>query len=144
MSIFRRISTEEIFAGAYSVWNDKNAADKIAQDTIEIINKTYKRRFAFYNGRKSASLVGGLFYLLGYRFNNIKKQRELASGLGVSDVTIRASYRQWLREFPDLFLDVIAKFARDKELQYFVLLNLRQELQNKKAGILFVSGKTGV
>jgi hypothetical protein len=55
----------------------------------------------------------------------VKRQRELAWRLGTSDVTIRTSYRQWLQEFPDLFSDVIAKFAQDKELRYFVLLNLK-------------------
>jgi transcription initiation factor TFIIIB Brf1 subunit/transcription initiation factor TFIIB len=122
--IFRRISTQEIFAASHTVWSDKTA-DKIAQNAIEIIDYAHQKRFAFFNGKTSKGIVGGLFYLLSYRYDVVKRQRELAWRLGTSDVTIRTSYRQWLQEFPDLFSDVIAKFAQDKELRYFVLLNLK-------------------
>ncbi len=126
--ILKRIRPDEIFAAAHTVWFDKNTADKVAQSAIEIIEYTHQKRFAFYNGKTSKGIVGGLFYLLGYRYNVVKRQRELAWKLGTSDVTIRTSYRQWLQEFPDLFTDVIAKFTEDKELRYFVLLNLKQKV----------------
>jgi transcription initiation factor TFIIIB Brf1 subunit/transcription initiation factor TFIIB len=127
VNIFRRISTEEISAAAHTIWKNKPLADKIAQDAIQIIDQTHKKRFAFYNGKTSKGLVGGLFYLLGHRYKAVKHQRELAWRLGTSDVTIRASYRQWLQTFPDVFPDVIEAFAEDKELKYFVLLNLKQK-----------------
>lgn len=41
-------------------------------------------------------------------------------------MTVRTSYRSWLKEFPDLFLDVIGKFAEHSNLRYFVLLELGQ------------------
>ncbi len=125
-SIFKRISPEEISAAAHLIWKNPTTADKIALNAIQTINQTHKRKFAFYNGKKSRTLVGGLFYLLGYRYNAVKKQRELAWKLGTSDVTVRASYREWLAEFPDLFVDVIGKFAQDNNLRYFVLLNLQR------------------
>jgi hypothetical protein len=125
-SILKRISPEEITAAAYLIWKDPSTANKIAQSAIQTINQTHKRKFTFYNGKKSRTLVSGLFYLLGYRYDAAKKQRELAWKLGTSDVTVRASYREWLEEFPDLFLDVIGKFAQDNNLRYFVLLNLQR------------------
>jgi transcription initiation factor TFIIIB Brf1 subunit/transcription initiation factor TFIIB len=122
---------EEVFAAARIMWVDRSTADRIAENTVEIINRTQKRKTSFYNGKTSRRLIGGLFYLLSYRFDSVKKQREVAWRLGTTDVTIRTSYRQWLMEFPDLFLDVIAKFAANKELRYFVLIDLKQKLNAK-------------
>ncbi len=65
---------------------------------------------------------------MSYRYDSVKKQRELADRLGTSDVSIRTNYRQWLEEFPDLFLDVIGKFATDGSLRYYVLLNLKPRI----------------
>jgi len=124
MSVLRRIQFEDISAASYTIWSNKEIADKIALEAYEIISNTSRRKFAFFNGKSSKCLVGGLFYLLGYRYNDVKLQRELAKRLTTSDVTIRNSYRQWLGAFPDLFLDVIGKFAADDNLKFFVLLSL--------------------
>lgn len=124
---------EEVLAAAHTVWIDRSIADKVALETVQIINQTYKRKFAFFNGKSSRCLVGGLFYLLGYRYGAVKKQNELADRLGTTDVTIRVSYRRWLEMFPDLFLDVIGKFAADKDLRYFVLLDLNKSMLKSEA-----------
>jgi hypothetical protein len=97
-------------------------------ETVQIINQTYNRKFTFFSGKSSKCLVGGLFYLLGYRHDAIKNQNELADYLGTSDVSIRVSYRKWLEAFPDLFLDVIGKFAANSALRVFVLIDLKQSL----------------
>jgi hypothetical protein len=133
MSILKRIPMDEVSAAAHTVWWDKSIADTIASETVQIINQTYTRKIVFFNGKSSKCLVGGLFYLLGFRYNAVKKQRELADQLGTTDVTIRVSYRKWLETFPDLFLDVIGKFAADRDLRYFVLLNLKQSLLQSEA-----------
>lgn len=128
MSSLRRIPPDEVSAAAHTIWSDESIADAISSETVQLINQTYTRKFAFFNGKSSKYLVGGLFYLLGYRHDAIKKQRELADQFGTTDVTIRASYRKWLQTFPDLFLDVIAKFAADRDLRCFVLLELNPSL----------------
>jgi transcription initiation factor TFIIIB Brf1 subunit/transcription initiation factor TFIIB len=94
-------------------------AEKIASSALEIITIANKSNFAFFSGKSSRGLVGGLFYLLGFRYDAVKKQKELAGQLGTTDVTIRASYRKWLEEFPDLFSDVIDKIANSNKLGYF-------------------------
>jgi transcription initiation factor TFIIIB Brf1 subunit/transcription initiation factor TFIIB len=127
MSILRRIPIEEVEAAAHAIWADKSVADKVAFDAVGIINQTYKRRFAFFNGKSAKYIVGGLFYLLSYRYDSIKKQNELADKLGTTDVTIRGSYRQWIETFPDLFLDVVGKFAADSNLRFYVLVNMKQK-----------------
>lgn len=111
---------DEVSVAAHAVWFDKSIADEITWETVRIINQTYTRKFSFFSGKSSKCLVGGLFYLLGYRYDAIKKQNELADALGTSDVSIRVSYRKWLETFPDLFLDVIGKFGTNSVLRTFV------------------------
>lgn len=127
----KRAPLEEALATSYILWTDKLMADRIAFDAADIINKTYKMKFAFFNGRRSRWIVGGLFYLLGYRYNSIKNQNELADKLGTTDITIRDSYRTWLKTFPDLFSDVIDKFIDDDQLRHFVLIDLKKDIELK-------------
>ncbi|MGO8805308.1 MAG: hypothetical protein ACLQO7_01710 [Candidatus Bathyarchaeia archaeon] len=132
MSLLSRIPVDEVSVAAHAVWFDKSIADEITWETVRIINQTYTRKFSFFSGKSSKCLVGGLFYLLGYRYDAIKKQNELADALGTSDVSIRVSYRKWLETFPDLFLDVIGKFGTNSVLRTFVLLDLKQSLLRSK------------
>jgi transcription initiation factor TFIIIB Brf1 subunit/transcription initiation factor TFIIB len=130
--ILDRIPLEDVKAAAHIVWVNPEIADQISLETIQIINKTYHRKFSFFNGRRSTSLVAGLFYLLSYRYNAVKKQNELADKLGTSDVSIRSSYRLWLETFPDLFVDVIGKFAQDKDLRSYILFTFREKRAQTK------------
>jgi transcription initiation factor TFIIIB Brf1 subunit/transcription initiation factor TFIIB len=135
MSILNRIPPSEIYAAAHSIWPQKSLADEVASQAIQILNQTYKRRFAFFNGKSSRYLVGGLFYLLGFRYDAVKRQSELADQLGTSDVTIRKSYRRWLETFPDLFVDIVSKLAVDKDLKYYVLIDLKPNLHQTKSAV---------
>jgi transcription initiation factor TFIIIB Brf1 subunit/transcription initiation factor TFIIB len=122
----KRVDYDELLATAKIIWQDTATVQKIAFDSYSILNHVEKRKVTFYSGRRTVALVGGLFYLLGFRFDAVKKQNELADTLGTSDVTIRRSYRDWLIEFPDLFVDVIGKLAQENTLKYFVLIDLKQ------------------
>jgi transcription initiation factor TFIIIB Brf1 subunit/transcription initiation factor TFIIB len=128
LGILNRISSDEVYIAARTVWFNKQISNRIADNTLEIIAKTSKRKFSFFNGKTSRGLVGGLFYLLGYRYDVVKNQKELADRLGTTDVTIRASYRSWLETFPDLFSDVISKLAQDQNLRYYVLTDLKRKI----------------
>jgi hypothetical protein len=133
MSLLYRIPIEEVLAAAHLLWADKAFADKMAFEAVKIINQTYKRKFAFYNGKRYGCLVGGLFYLLGHRYDVKKNQTELADCLGTTDISVRKSYRKWLETFPDLFTDVIAKFAAHKDLRYFILIDLKKSMLKSEA-----------
>lgn len=122
-----RISPEEVSMAARTVWANRRIADTIGEETVDIMMKTYKRKFSFFCGKTSRGLVGGLFYLLGYKYDDVKNQKELADLLGTSDVTIRVSYRSWLEEFPDLFQEVVGKLARDQNLRWYVILDYRRK-----------------
>jgi hypothetical protein len=121
----KRISFDELFASAQLIWADKGFAQNIALESYNIINSVEKRKVNFFGGKRASSLVGGLFYLLGYRYGKVKKQSEIADKLRTSDVTVRLSYRKWLIEFPDLFVDVIGKLAQHESLKYFILCDLK-------------------
>jgi transcription initiation factor TFIIIB Brf1 subunit/transcription initiation factor TFIIB len=132
LSILNRISPEEIAIAAKTIWSNHLIAKAIGEETIDIIMKTHTRKFSFFNGKTSRGLVGGLFYLLGYKYDSTKNQKELAYSLGTSDVTIRASYRGWLEEFPDLFQDVMGKLVNDQNLRWYVLVDLRRKLSARQ------------
>jgi transcription initiation factor TFIIIB Brf1 subunit/transcription initiation factor TFIIB len=117
LSIINRLSSE-VCAAAKTIWSDQRTAEKIASNALELISNANESNFAFFSGKSSRSLIGGLFYLLGFRYGDVKKQTELAGKLGTTDVTIRASYRKWLEEFPDLFSDVVDKIADNNKLGY--------------------------
>jgi len=108
---------QEIMECTHLLWTNKETAREIATQAVEIINQVCKRKFSFCNGKSSRCLLGGLFYLLGIRYDDPKKQREIAIALQITDVSIRSSYKKWLKEFPDLFQDVKAKLA-DQELRH--------------------------
>lgn len=126
MSILKRIPFAEVSVAARTIWDDKTIATRVASETDGLISQAYKRNFTFFNGKSSKCIVGGLFYIMGFRYNSIKKQRELADKMGTTDVTIRASYKQWLETFPDLFPDVIEKLAHTPAFRYYVLVDLKQ------------------
>jgi len=112
LSIPDRLSSE-VSAAARAVWSDQGLAEKIASSALELITNASDRKFSFFSGKSSRGLLGGLFYLLGFRYSAVKKQKELAEKLGTTDVTIRTSYRKWLEEFPDLFTDVNDKITNN-------------------------------
>ena len=128
MNTSNRISPKEVTIAARTVWANRLIADAIGEETVEIITKTHKRKTSFFGGKTSRGLVGGLFYLLGYKYDYAKNQKELADALGTSDVTIRVSYRSWLEEFPDLFRDIIGKLAQDQNLRWYVILDYRRKI----------------
>jgi transcription initiation factor TFIIIB Brf1 subunit/transcription initiation factor TFIIB len=124
-----RISFDNLLDTAEIIWSNKITVHEVAADAYSILTKVQGRKTTFCSGRRATALVGGLFYLLGFRYNDVKKQNELACKLGTTDVTIRKSYRAWLISFPDLFADIIGKLAQHESLRYFVLLELLQAKQ---------------
>ena len=129
LTLLNRISPEEVETAAKTIWPNHVVAKDISEEAVDILVKTRERKFSFFNGKTTRGLVGGLFYLLGYKFDAVKNQKELADSLGTSDVTIRGSYRNWLEEFPDLFQDVVAKLAQDQNLRWYVLVDFRRKTQ---------------
>jgi hypothetical protein len=103
---------QEITILSQMLWSNKKISGKITKDVIKIMNQVYRKNFLFCNGKSWRCPLGGLFYLLGYRYNDPKKQRDIALALQTTDVSIRIYYKQWLRDFPELFQDIKEKNSK--------------------------------
>lgn len=116
-----RLTARAISNSAKSLWrNQPEVARKIALQTENIILQIQKKG-EFLAGRTMKGVLGGLFYLLGFRYDNMKTQKEIAASLKTNEVTIRLSYRRWLCRFPDLFTDVVEKMKECSFLHDFSL-----------------------
>ncbi len=105
---------QEITVFSQILWSDKKISGKITNDVIKIMNQVYRKNFLFCNGKTWRCPLGGLFYLLGHRYNDPKRQKEIALALQTTEVSIRTYYKQWLRDFPELFQDITKKiYKRD-------------------------------
>jgi hypothetical protein len=131
MSLLNRVSFQEVLNAANTIWFNNPIASKVAAETMSILNLAYHKKPRFFNGKCSRGLVGGIFYLLGFRYNIAKKQKEIAHSLSTTEVTFRASYRQWLKEFSEQFTDVINKLSNDRSLRYFILVDLKSQNQQR-------------
>jgi hypothetical protein len=127
MTLLKRLKSEEVFAYAHAVWPDNLVAELVGLNAVETIDKVCAGRFMFFTGKSVKSILGGLFYLLGYRVGSPRKQRIIATTLETTDVTIRTAYKEWLEEFPDLFMDVIGKFASEHPPRYHQLFYAMEE-----------------
>jgi transcription initiation factor TFIIIB Brf1 subunit/transcription initiation factor TFIIB len=74
---------------------------RIASEALNVINETCQRDPTPFSRKSEKGIVGGLFYLLGYRCGSIKTQREIARSLNTTEITIGASCRAWLKPFQD-------------------------------------------
>ena len=108
VTILRRITCEETILSAKAIW-DAQTAEDIAANALQILAKASNRKITFFNGKTPKCILGGLFYILGYRIRQEVTERRIANSLGATEVSIRKSYSLWLSDFPDLFTDVILK-----------------------------------
>jgi transcription initiation factor TFIIIB Brf1 subunit/transcription initiation factor TFIIB len=94
--ILARIGKEEILLLAQKIWQGQTNLDtKIASEALTIIHEKYEANPTFFSGKSIKGIVGGLFYLLGQRYGNFKTQRQIATSLSTTEVTVRASCRMW-------------------------------------------------
>ena len=93
---------------ARTIWNPETA-DDIAANALQVLVNASRINLRFFNGKTSASLLGGLFYILGYRYYAIRTQHQIAEKLGTSEASVRKSCKNWFKTFPFLFTDVTGK-----------------------------------
>ncbi len=109
VTILTRISCEDTMRAARSIWISQETADIIGANALQILARASDANIRFFNGKASKSLLGGLFYLLGHRFNEEMTQNQIAAQLGISEVSVRRSYKDWLNMFPYFFTDLASK-----------------------------------
>jgi transcription initiation factor TFIIIB Brf1 subunit/transcription initiation factor TFIIB len=81
-------------------------ADDVASNALHVLAQASNANLRFFNRKSPKCVLGGLFYILGFRFYAPKTQREIADFLCTTEVSIRKSYHGWLSEFPELFTDL--------------------------------------
>jgi len=101
-----RITPEYVLKTAHKVWEeDPETARKIGLKASEIVEQGYRRNPIFFCGSSAKRVLGGLFYLLGFQYEAPKTIAEVNSVMACSYVTIKSGYREWLKKFPDFFLE---------------------------------------
>ncbi len=94
------LEKKDMLLFAQKTWQDQQSvARSMASEALNAIYETYQTNPAFFSGRSAKGIVGGLFYLLGHCDGNVKTQKEIARSLGTTEMTIRASYRTWMKPF---------------------------------------------
>jgi hypothetical protein len=93
-------------SAARTVWVEEEIADGIASDAWRILAETSRLDPVFFCGKASKCILGGLFYVLGFRFRSVKTQKEIADFLCTTEVSVAKSYKAWLEKFPQCFADV--------------------------------------
>ena len=98
-----RITDAYVAASAINVWiGQLEKAEKITKKALEIVDLAYGRNSLFFGGKSEKRIIGGLFYCLGLSLGYFRTQRQIALGLGTTEITVRASSRDWQNQFPDL------------------------------------------
>jgi transcription initiation factor TFIIIB Brf1 subunit/transcription initiation factor TFIIB len=99
----KRLSPEKVMVFASTVWqNQPSVATDVSARASKIIQTAYKKD-PLFSGKSDKGILSGLFYYLGSNIGNMKTQQEVAKALGTTDITTRASYKDWLKCFPELF-----------------------------------------
>lgn len=102
-TILVRIPCEVTVQAARAVWVNQDLADDIASNALQVMAQASRANLRFFNGKSPKCILGGLFYILGFRFYAPKTQREIADFLCTTEVSVRKSYHSWLNEFPQFF-----------------------------------------
>jgi transcription initiation factor TFIIIB Brf1 subunit/transcription initiation factor TFIIB len=98
------LSPEKVRVFASTVWqNQPSVAADVSVRASKIIQAAYEKRPAFFSGKSEKGILSGLFYYSGSDVGRMKTQQEIALALGTTEMTTRASHRDWLKYFPELF-----------------------------------------
>lgn len=100
----KRLSPEKVMVFASTIWqNQPSIAADVSVRASKIIQKAYEKGPTFFSGKSEKGILSGLFYHLGLNIGSVKTQQEIALALGTTEMTTRASCRNWLECFPELF-----------------------------------------
>jgi hypothetical protein len=102
--ISRRLRHTDVLHYACKTWKEQETTAKsIATETMHIVQEAYEKNPAFFGSKSRKWILGGLFYLLGPRYGQAKTQKQIAQSLDTNEMTIRASYRTWLKHFSEFW-----------------------------------------
>jgi len=99
----KRPTVEQVRFFCHKVWHGQpSTAEVIASEASLILIQAYDRKPFFFGGKSEKGILSGLLYHLGQKYESIKTQHAIARSLRTTEMTVRASYRDWMEQFPDL------------------------------------------
>ncbi len=105
----------QVLSFACKVWRGQpGAAEAIADEATRIIQIGIERKPIFFSGKSAKGIAAGLFYSLGFVRGCTKTQAEIAKSLETTEMTVRASSRDWLTNFLDLFPTESRKYLSNR------------------------------
>ena len=112
-----RIPASEVLKLAHRLWQDPEVARRMGLEAAEIIREVYKKNPTYLCGRGKNSILAGLFYYLGVIHKEQLAQKDVASVLGLWDVTVRNSSQRWYRLFHGSQDDFYRKYMPGSQRQ---------------------------
>lgn len=101
-----RITPEQVLKFSHKIWSESpDVARKIGIRASEIIELTYQKNPIFCCGKRTNTLLSGLFYLLGFLYESPQTLPQLCLKLKCKEPSARNSYYRWLKAFPKIFSD---------------------------------------
>jgi transcription initiation factor TFIIIB Brf1 subunit/transcription initiation factor TFIIB len=101
---WERFSYVQVLSFSCKVWRSQpEIAKAMADEASSIIQAGLERKPTFFSGKSAKGVTAGLFYHLGFVRGCAKTQAEIAKSLETTDMTVRASSRDWLNNFLELF-----------------------------------------
>lgn len=101
---FARLTSAQVMSYASKVWGPQQSVSTlITAETVQIIHFVKNRKHVFFSGKSEKGILSGIFYLLAMKNRIPITQRQIARRLSTTDVTVRASYRDWIENFPEFF-----------------------------------------
>jgi transcription initiation factor TFIIIB Brf1 subunit/transcription initiation factor TFIIB len=100
--ISKRLTNAEILRCALMTWDRQQIAENVSSEAMKTISNMYQKNPSFFGNKSKRWILGGLFYLYGRKYGQLRTQKQIARSLDTNEMTVRASYRKWLIYFPDL------------------------------------------
>jgi hypothetical protein len=100
----RPLSVAEVLNYSSRIWKgQEHVAEMMTSETVRILRKAHEKTPTFFRDKSKKWVLGGLFYLVGRKMNVAKTQKHIARCLDTDEMTIRNSYREWFRRFPEFW-----------------------------------------
>jgi hypothetical protein len=100
----RRLGVADVLNYSSRIWRGQDhVAEMMTSETVRILRKAHEKTPTFFRDKSKKWVLGGLFYLVGRKMNAAKTQKHIARCLDTDEMTIKNSYREWFRHFPEFW-----------------------------------------
>ena len=118
-----RITPKQISRAVHKLSFSKDKKHDILQEAVSLVEKSYKKNKFFFCGKSPLRIIGGLMYLLSFKYCKEKFTMRsvgqelvyLSKGI-ITEPTIRKGYRDWIKIFPELE-KYVEEYNKKKDLQ---------------------------